>query len=153
MKIAIGADHRGAKQKELIKEHITHVAEKVIQWFDVGCFIDQKRCEYPIYAQLVAQLVQTGNADRGVLLCGSGVGMAIAANRFKYIYAALVWNETIARLSREHDKSNVLVFGSDFVADSQVLSIIHTWLSAQFLGGNHEERIAIIDEWGGLSLD
>lgn len=148
MKIAIGADHRGAAQKTLIKEKIG-----IVEWIDVGCFVDQPRCEYPIYARLVCQQIQHGSAEYGILLCGSGVGMAVAANRFEGIYAALVWNTEVARLSKEHDNSNVLVIPSDFVSDTQLLTIVSVWLKAKFLGGKYKQRIEMIDQWGGLQTD
>lgn len=152
MKIAIGADHRGADQKTVLKAELRKIIDHEITWLDVGCFEDDDQCEYPIYAFHVTELVQSGQAERGILLCGSGVGMAIAANRFYSIYAALVWNEEVARLSREHDNSNIIVFGSDFLSDEQVIKSSAAWLKAEFLGGKYAERIEMIDEWGGLEI-
>jgi ribose 5-phosphate isomerase B len=148
MIIAIGADHRGVVQKAVLKEHLS-----TIEWVDVGCFVDQERCEYPIYARLVAQQIQLGRTKHGILLCGSGVGMAVAANRFEGIYAALVWNAEIARVSKEHDNSNVVVIPSDFLRDSQVIEIVSVWLKSEFLKGKYKERTDMIATWGGLQAE
>ena len=149
MKIAIGADHRGAVQKKFIQEAF-EIRDNDIQWVDVGCEASEPQCEYPKYAQLVSEALQSKKVDAGVLLCGSGVGMAIAANRYKSIYAALVWNEETARLSKEHDNANILVIGSDFVSDKQAVVMIDTWLSATFQGGRYQKRIEMINKLGGI---
>ena len=148
MKIAIGSDHRGVAQKEYLQQNVEYHTE--IQWIDVGCFTVSDRCEYPMYARAVCNKIQLGSVDRGILLCGSGIGMAVAANRFKFIYAALVWNEEIARLSREHDHANVLVIGSDFVTNAQVAIMVKAWILAKKQKGRYEERIKMINAWGGV---
>ena len=147
MKIAIGSDHRGVAQKEYIQQKID------MEWIDVGCFTSDNQCEYPLYARSVCREIQQGTADRGILLCGSGVGMAIAANRFKFIYAALVWNVAVAKISREHDHANVLVFGSDFVTNEQVVAMTKAWIFAKTQGSRYAKRIEMIDAWGGLMCD
>ena len=144
MKITIGADHRGFEHKDYIKKELHEY-----EWADVGAFNDE-RSDYPEFAQLVAPLVANGQADFGVLICGSGVGMAIAANRFAKVYAALAWDVPSACLSREHDKSNVLVIPSDFVTKEQSVHMIKAWLQAEFRGGRYQKRIDMIDELGGL---
>ena len=149
MKIAIGADHRGAVQKKFIQETL-RAKNKDIEWIDVGCEASEPQCEYPTYAQLVCEALQSKKVDAGILLCGSGVGMAIAANRYKSIYAALVWNTETARLSKEHDNANILVIGSDFVSDEQAVAMIDAWLSAKFQGGRYQRRIDMIDKLGGI---
>ena len=144
MKIAIGADHRGFEHKDYIQKEL-HEQE----WIDVGAFNDE-RSDYPEFAKLVAPLVAKGEVDFGVLICGSGVGMAIVANRFARVYAALAWDVSSARLSREHDKSNILVIPSDFVSKEQSVQMIKQWLSAVFRQGRYQERIDMIDVLGGL---
>ena len=145
MKIAIGADHKGFAQKELIKKSLN----TSIDWIDVGTF-DTQRTDYPIFAQKVAQLIQKKEVHAGVLLCATGIGMAIAANRFSNIYAGLVWNKEIAMLAKEDDNVNVLVIPSSFVSDDQLIPIITSWLDAQFKGERYQQRLDIINKWGGL---
>lgn len=144
VKIAIGADHRGAALKEYLITSLTHHNNELLSWFDVGCD-NTIYCDYPEYAVLVANKLLSGEADRGVLLCGTGVGMAVTANRFPGIYAALVWNSEIAKLSREHDKSNVLVLPADYVTHQQAYDMINGWLSAEFQEGKYQHRIDLID--------
>src|SRR5579872_1573304 len=110
MKIAIGTDHRGFLHKEYIKNSMTDIT-----WVDVGTH-DQERTDYPIYAEQAAQLLLSNSVDYGILLCSTGIGMAIAANRHKNIYAGVVWNEEIARQSKAEDNINMLVLPSDCVS-------------------------------------
>ncbi len=141
MKIVIGADHRGFNHKEYIKQHITP-----IQWVDVGAF-NTKRSDYPIFSHAVCKMILQGeDVDLGVLICGTGVGMAITANRYKNIYAALAWNKKVARQSREHDNSNVIVLPSDYVSMEQAVAMVNAWREVSFIGGRYAERIKMIDE-------
>lgn len=147
MRIAIGCDHRGYQQKMNIKQMQNLIKEHTIEWYDVGCS-SQVRCDYPEFAIAVAQHVQKGSADRGILLCGTGNGMVIAANRFRGVYAAIAWNIEIAHLAYAHDKANVLVIPAEYVSERLLEEMIHAWLSASFLGGRYEERIMQIDSIG-----
>lgn len=150
MHIAIGTDHRGFNLKNDIKQNITHDnVGNEIQWIDVGCFSDVS-CDYPVEARQVVKAIQSGQAQLGILLCGTGAGMAIAANRFSGIYATLVWDVTTARLAREHDVANILVLPADFITYDQTRAMINAWLSANFEGGRHKRRIDQIDSFGGL---
>lgn len=146
MKIVIGADHRGFAHKEYIKA--AYKVDSSIEWIDVGAYTAQ-RSDYPPIAHAAVEVMRAGNADRGVLICGSGVGMAIVANRFSGIYAAQVWNEKVSRMSREHDNANIIVLPSDFISSDEAVACVRAWLAAQFLGGRHQERIAMIDALGG----
>ena len=139
MKISIGADHRGFDVKQRIIEHFTD-----IDWLDVGTFDDQ-RTHYPLFAQRVCKHILQGDADVGILICGSGIGAAMAANRHKKIYAANCWNETVARVAKEHDGANVLVLPSDFISNGEAFAIIKAWLSVTFKGGVYAERLAMVD--------
>ena len=121
MNIVIGADHRGYEHKEYIKKQLSN-EKKAIEWLDVGAF-DMERSDYPVFAKAVAKAMLDGKAQLGILICGSGVGMAVVANRYPKIYAALVWNEAVARVSREHDNINVLVVPSDFVSAEQSIPL------------------------------
>lgn len=144
MKIVLGADHRGYGHKEFLKLQNT-IAGITITWIDVGAF-DEQRSDYPIFAHAACKEMLTGNADKGILICGTGVGMAIAANRYKKIRAALAWNEQVAQLSAQDDNANILVLPSDFISYEQSLALVTAWLAAQFKGGRYGERVAMIDE-------
>jgi ribose 5-phosphate isomerase B len=138
-KIAIGSDHRGLLYKQSIKKFL-----KTYQWIDVGTY-QAERTDFPNYANKVAQLITAKEAVEGVLLCGSGNGMAIAANRHKGIYAALAFNSEIALLSRQHNNANILVIPSDFVSLEMALAMITAWQEGKFLGDRYQARIDMID--------
>src|SRR5262245_4845693 len=121
LKIAIGADHRGFELKEFLMQQES-LADKKIIWTNVGCFVPD-RTDYPLFASPVSILVQTKQVDIGILICGTGTGMAVAANRFERIYAGVAWNEVIARLNKEDDNVNILVLPSDFVTPEQAIRI------------------------------
>lgn len=143
IKIAIGADHRGFEQKNWLITQVT-ISNKEILWVDVGAD-STNRSDYPEFAFNVAKLVQSKEVDFGILLCGSGVGMSIAANRLKYVYAGLAWNEKIAQMSKEDDNINVLVLPADYINLQEAKNIIIAWLSAEFKGGRYQSRIDMID--------
>ncbi len=144
MNVVIGTDHRGFEYKEFIKSY--NDFSKNILWLDVGCHSSDS-CDYPIFAREVVQNIQSGKAQAGILLCGTGVGMSIAANRFEKIYAGLAWNKEVARLNKEHDKVNVLVIPADFVTRDQALEMVSAWVEADFLGGKYQKRIDLIDSF------
>jgi ribose 5-phosphate isomerase B len=145
MKIIIGSDHRGFAIKQLIQEQMRDIDLTPIEWIDVGAF-DKERSDYPQFAIDVAQRIVQKQAQLGVLLCGSGVGMAIAANRFPGIRAAIAWNEEAAIMGREDDNTTVLVIPSDFVSGEQAILILRAWLRAEFKGGRYQERLDMIDK-------
>ena len=143
MKIAIGTDHRGFAHKEFIKQQMPS-----IEWIDVGTD-STDRTDYPLYAEKVIEVMggcfTSDNIDHGILLCASGGGMAIAANRHSYIYAVVAWNLEIARQCKAEDNANVLVLPSDFVTREDAVTMIQAWLATEFKGGRYAERIAMID--------
>lgn len=139
MKIAIGTDHRGFLHKEFIKKHIVS-----IEWVDVGTH-NQDRTDYPVFADKVVSAILTNDVQAGVLLCASGGGMAIAANRYNNIYAVVAWNSEIAKLCKQEDNANVLVLPSDFVSCEQAVVMINEWLAQEFKGGRYAERLVMID--------
>ncbi len=145
MKIAIGSDHAGFPLKEVLKEFINREGYKVI---DVGVY-EETSADYPIFAEKVVRLIQNGEAERGVLICGTGIGMSISANKFKGIRASLCTNEYMARMSRRHNNSNVLCLGSRVVGVDLAISILKTWLEEEFEGGRHLRRLGIIEGWEG----
>jgi len=147
-KIAIGSDHRGFEHKAVIQQAVSLELEK-IEWIDVGCF-SKERCDYPPFAREVVATMRAGKADQGILLCGSGNGMQIAANRFKGIYAAMAWNEVTAARAREEDKANILSLPADYLTPQEAVKLVIVWLNAQFLGDRYQKRIEMIDSWGGL---
>jgi ribose 5-phosphate isomerase B len=139
MKITIGSDHRGYEFKKKIKEYFSE-----IEWIDVGTdSVDQT--DYPIYAKKVCRHIVEKKSDVAILLCGSGIGMSIAANRYKGVYAALCWNAKVAMAAKEDDNANILVIPADFVEQEQVYNMIEKWLQAQFKDGRHKRRLAMID--------
>jgi len=146
MLIALGSDHRGYKLKEFLKTQ-SLVGSMPVTWFDVGAF-DGERSDYPPFAEKVCRSILTGEADCGVLLCGTGVGMAIAANRFKGIFAAVAWNESVAKASKEDDNANILVLPANDLSEEQAQRIVAAWLSASFREGRYRERIMHVDKLG-----
>ncbi len=141
MKIAVGADHRGYAQKQLI---LAQLVDSPYTLIDVGADSDE-RTDFPIYTDKVVNLITAKQAQLGILLCGSGIGMAIAANRHRGIYAGVVWSEKVAQKAKEHNNANLVVLPSDYITDVHVMPIIHAWLNASFNGGRYAERIAMID--------
>lgn len=141
MKISVGSDHRGYWLKEKLKEILLengHIVD------DVGCEKTES-CDYPEFAQKVAGKVADNTSDRGILICGSGIGMSIAANRFLNVRAALCYNEEAAQLSRAHNDSNVLVLGANFVSPEKAGKILQAWLDTVFEQGRHQKRLNLID--------
>jgi ribose 5-phosphate isomerase B len=138
VKIAIGADHRGVGLKEAIKRRLRELGHDVV---DVGTD-GEASVDYPDLAIADAEKVARGEADRGILVCGSGAGMAIAANKVKGIRAALAVSPEGARLARAHNDANVLTLGAWQDADEQqVLDIVESFLSTEFEGGRHARRV------------
>jgi len=148
MKIAIGADHRGFLFKEMLKKN-KHIANCAIEWIDFGASTNEPS-DYPVFVAPVCKALQAQQVQKGILICGSGVGMSIAANRFAGIYAALVWNEDVARVSCQDDNANVLVLPADFISADRVVAIIAAWLCAQFKKGKYQHRLAMVDAFGGV---
>ena len=141
MKIAIGSDHAGFRYKEKIKEFLQQRAHKVI---DFGTFSEEP-VDYPLFIRPVAEAVACGEAERGIVLGGSGNGEAMAANRIKKVRCALCWNEEVARLARAHNDSNVLSLGERLIAEETALEIVRVWLETPFDGGRHIRRIQLLD--------
>jgi ribose 5-phosphate isomerase B len=141
-RMVIGSDHRGYALKNYLMAAIHE-----IQWIDIGAYDDQSS-DYPIYAKKACAMIHDAelNVSRAILLCGSGIGMAIMANRCEKIYAALVWNTAVARQSREHDNTNVLVLPADYVHEKEAAQIVTVWIATPFSGKErYKKRIAEID--------
>lgn len=137
MRIAIGSDHRGADAAKSIRPHIEALGHTVTLVGECS----GSPCDYPDNAWLVGRMVASGEADRGILICGSGIGMSIAANKIQGIRAALVTDELTAQLSRAHNNANVLCLAADLLGQNLLHRIIDTWLTTPFDGGRHERRI------------
>jgi ribose 5-phosphate isomerase B len=142
-RVFIGADHVGYKLKNRLVDELKKMGYEPI---DVGPKSLDPADDYPDYAKPVAKAVSSGEAQRGVLTCGTGLGMSYTANRFRGVRAALAWNEQVAALSRQHGNSNVLVLPAQFVSEEQGVSILHKWLETNFEGGRHERRIEKIEK-------
>ncbi len=142
MKVAIGSDHAGFPLKERIKEHLL---ERGCEVLDFGT-TSKESTHYPIFAKEVALAVQRGEAERGVLVCGTGIGMCITANKFRGVRAALCLNEYMARMSRLHNDANVLCLGDRVIGEELAISIVDAWLETPFEGGRHAKRVELIRE-------
>ena len=140
MKVSIASDHAGFEEKELLKPYLVELGHEVI---DRGPDSDD-RVDYPDFAELVAKDVAGGEADRGVLVCGTGIGMAIAANKVDGIRAANVTTPEFAALAREHNDANIVTVSGRFVTDETNRAIVKAFLETAFGGGRHEGRVAKI---------
>jgi len=141
MKIAIGSDHAGFKYKEKIKHFLTALGHEVT---DFGTDSEEP-VDYPLFIRPVAEAVARGEAERGVVLGGSGNGEAMAANRVKGVRCALCWNVETARLARQHNDANTISLGQRMVSEETALEIVRVWLDTPFEGGRHLRRIQLLD--------
>ncbi len=142
MKIAIGSDHAGFEDKEKVKKQL---AELGYEYEDVGTNSTES-VDYPIYAQKVAEKVANGEVEQGLLICGSGNGMQMAANKIHGVRAALAWNEETARLARQHNNANVLSVPARMISPEEVSKVVKSYLEAKFEGGRHARRVEEISE-------
>jgi ribose 5-phosphate isomerase B len=140
MKIAIGSDHGGFSVKEIAKPHLEKLGYEVI---DFGTNTPDS-CHYPIYAEKVARAVAAGEVDRGILICGTGIGMSIAANKIPGIRAAAVSDCFTAKATRQHNDSNILCLGERTVGPGLALLLMETFLTTEFEGGRHQTRVDMI---------
>ncbi len=141
-RIAIGADHAGFEDKEKIKRQLDALG---VEYEDVGTDSTES-VDYPIYAQKVAAAVASGAVERGILVCGSGNGMQIAANKVRGVRAALAWNEETARLARQHNDANVLSVPARMISPEDAGKVVESFLAAEFEGGRHARRVDEISE-------
>ena len=142
MKVALGSDHGGFTLKEEIKKYLE---EKGIEYKDFGTYSTDS-CDYPDIALPVAKAVQKGEYDRGILICGTGIGIGIAANKVLGIRAALCHDTFSARASREHNNANILTMGERVIGRGLALDIVDVWLNTEFAGGRHQRRVDKIHE-------
>ena len=140
-KIIVGSDHGGFSLKESLKEILLKQSFEV---HDAGCF-DSNSVHYPVIAKDVAERIASGQFSRGILVCGTGIGMSIAANRFSNIRATLCNDNLSARMSREHNDSDLLVLGGRVLGIETAKDILDVWLNTEFHGGRHQERINMFE--------
>ncbi len=143
MKVAIGADHAGFDLKEML---VDHLQARGVETEDVGAHERVPTDDFPDYAKPVAEAVASGTVDRGILVCATGIGMSMAANKVRGVRAALCTSETMARMSREHNDANVLVLGSRLIEPERARSIVDTWLDTEFTGEpRHRRRVSKLE--------
>ena len=141
LRIAIGSDHGGYEYKEQI---VSYLKEKGYECVDVGTYSTDS-CDYPVIARAVTTKITTGEADSGILVCGTGIGMSIVANKVKGIRAALCGDTFSARASRAHNNSNVLCLGERVIGINLAMDIVDIWLESKFEGGRHQRRVDMME--------
>lgn len=139
MKIAIATDHGGFEMKEALKKHYTQ-----FEWLDLGTDSTDS-VDYPDFAKKIVKAILSHEAELGILICGTGVGISIAANRFHGIRAALVYNTEVAKLAKQHNNANVLVFGGRTMVVDDVINSIDTFMQSEYEGGRHQRRLDKIE--------
>lgn len=142
MKIAIASDHGGFDRKEELKEYLV---KKGLDVIDVGTY-SKDSCHYPEFAVKCAELVSKGECQFGIIICTSGEGVAIAANKIKGIRAGIGYNKTVSRLMREHNDANIITFGAKYMTLKQVIARTEAFLKAEFQGGRHAIRVKMIKD-------
>jgi len=142
MKVVLASDHRGYQLKDSLKKFLE---ERKIEFLDVGTF-SADSVDYPDFAMLAAEKVSHGDYDRGILICGSGIGMCIVANKFPGVRAAVCHDIAAAEMSRKHNDSNMLGLGADVINEELARKILYVWLETNFEGGRHLRRIQKISE-------
>ena len=140
--IAIGSDHGGFALKQEIMKHLD---EKGLEYKDYGTYSEES-CDYPVYGAAVARAVVNGECDRGILICGTGIGISIAANKIEGIRAANCTDCYMAEMTRRHNDANILALGARVVGSGLALKIVDTFLETGFEGGRHAKRVALIAE-------
>lgn len=138
MKIALGSDHGGFALKSIVAKNLLLLGHEIE---DVGCK-SLESVDYPDYAHLVVSHITEGKCSCGILICGTGIGMSVAANRNPQIRAALCHDEYTARMSREHNDANILCLGARVIGEGVALELIKVWLATPFAGGRHQLRLA-----------
>ena len=140
MKIALGNDHAAPELKNIIKQHLI---DRGIEVIDFGVQVGEK-ADYPVQGEKVARAVANGEADLGIAMCGTGIGISISCNKVKGIRAAVCSDPYSARLCKQHNNANVLCFGARVVGDELAKMIVDEWLDAEFEGGRHQRRIDLM---------
>lgn len=142
MRIALASDHAGYAEKERLKSVLSDLG---VEFDDLGTKSEES-VDYPDYARAVAEQVADGRVEQGLLVCGSGTGMAITANKVPGVRAAVAWSEEIARLARQHNNANVLAIGARTTPPAEIPNIVRAWFSTEFEGGRHADRVNKISD-------
>ena len=140
MKIAVGCDHGGIVLKDSVVSTLKRLGAEVV---DLGCYTTDS-VDYPEYGLKVAKAVASGECDAGVLMCGTGIGISISANKVKGIRAAVVTNEYMARLTKNHNNANIIALGGRVVSPEEAEKIVEAWYTAEYEGGRHQRRLDMI---------
>lgn len=149
MKIAIASDHRGIQVKKRILRQLVELGQEVIDFGPAA----QDSVDYPDYAAKVANAITQHEVDRGILICGSGIGMSIAANRFAGVRAALCHDEFNAEISRRHNDANIMCLSGDLLTEQLVSRMVDIWVKTPFEGGRHARRLEKIEEYASKASD
>ena len=139
--IAIASDHGGYQLKEEIKKYLD---EKEIEYKDFGTY-SEERVDYPVYGVPAIKAVQNKECEKGILVCGTGFGMSIVANKFKGIRCASCWNEEVAKLLKGHNNGNMIALPGRFINISEAVAILRAWLGTEFMEGRHTDRLQMIE--------
>ena len=139
--IAIGSDHGGF---ELKKEVMAHLDARGLEYKDFGTYSDAS-CDYPVYGKAVAKAVASGECERGIIICGTGIGISIAANKVRGIRCALCSEPLSAEMTRRHNNANMLAMGAGMIGKNMAERIVEVFLSTEFEGGRHERRVGLLD--------
>lgn len=138
--IAVASDHAGFAKKQVV---LNYLQEKGIEYKDFGCFSEES-VDYPEFAHAIGEAIDKGEYEIGLTFCGSGQGISIAANKHQNVRSATCWNAEIAALAKQHNDANICAVPGRFVSDEEAISIVDTFLNAEFEGGRHARRIAQI---------
>lgn len=141
MKIAVASDHGGFALKETVKKHLL---ERDIEVTDLGTYSEES-VDYPKYGKLCGETVASGEADLGIVVCGTGIGISIAANKVHKIRCGLCTSVEMARLTKQHNNANILALGGRTTEPELALKIVDTWLDTEFEGGRHQRRVDMLD--------
>ena len=139
-KVAIGCDHGGFVLKDSVCATLTRLGAEVV---DLGCY-DESSVDYPLYGEKVAKAVASGECDLGVIMCGTGIGISIAANKVKGVRAAVVTNTYMAKLTKNHNNANIIALGGRVITPAEAEAIVEAWFTAEYEGGRHQRRLDMI---------
>ena len=140
--IALGCDHGGFKLKERVKVYLDEIGA---EYKDFGTY-DDERTDYPIYVEKVVDSIKSNESEKGILICTTGNGVSIAANKTRGIRCANCFNEEMARLAKAHNNANILAMPAGFVSEREAILMIRTWLATEFMGGRHSDRLKMIED-------
>jgi ribose 5-phosphate isomerase B len=139
-KVAVGCDHGGFILKESVVSTLERLGAEVV---DLGCY-DESSVDYPVYGEKVARSVASGECALGVIMCGTGIGISIAANKVRGVRAAVVTNTYMAKLTKNHNNANIIALGGRVISPDEAAAIVEAWYTAEYEGGRHQRRLDMI---------